>query len=1531
MSLNKGKIKVKSSQTKQSNPYSKDMIYDPRGQWAHPGQNTRIPGGDITMQGVNYPVMGVDNNGRSIIMMPGGEYNFPGADYVDEFPMYQDGGVKQRSTTFVPYREGDIVLDPENDNRPSTHLMAREYIPGEGWVAFPTLFQNGKDDWKEIQDVGEAYAEAKKRGEVNYFGEDVKAAISFADDGDWKQEKKYGGLIKYQNGGGKPKLPSREGWVGRPQEPIAHGMMKEYIPGKGWVVFPTLFQDEDDNWSEIREPIDAYDEALKRKEVQYFEKEEDANNYYQSSLDIPVETRRAMFYDNTSPFLYNIPPHIKYGTEAFEDYMTERDAAREAIPFTDEFRNYQLNLEYPEVKNEQGNMTQKALNSLKKDHLKPKNEKEALKLIADRVYSNPLENDDYYDYMKNYANYENLDALDEANEYKINNYGGYRGMGPTSPTRPMTEEEMVQYDKGKYQDGGAAGREVTPEQYYQFLVDTRGNKPKVLNYRSSVGVVNPEQVGENNANIYNFTNSKPVIKGEYGVGQDRFSFDSDDYSGGLDSEYGEGYRVVSVPVSQMSDPKYADYTKQMQSNKFGKYDDNLKNFNKFFKKKMQDGGGNTNPYIPYENINYNSQNKYEGPGPMEFYNKPGATPEEIKMQNFYDNYYPEGFNADQGMSQTQDSYKIRSFEVPMPDFKKSIPDFKIDTSNMDRRMFNQMQSIDLSSPEYIEQLRREGKSDEEIMSMMQDGEGSLHKAQAGEQVPGVYGEDPNVYQQEGLNILASNLNAPFVNQPGYYDYADKFSGKRDYDKIMDARAFATYRKNPYEEGTRDFRQQDRENIKNIRDVYMQSKDHYKQVKRGNARPIAMFDEGGSYDAYPAEQFSQMDPSMLMQYANLSKKDFKVEPNYVPQEENKDYTKNKKTNFAELLRNNVINSKLEEMYSGLKELKKPQMFQTGGAYVGVGGQGISRDIYASDMSILKQQLESGQITREEYDAQLNNVNDLYDGKGDWQNYQGLNNNNGFNNNNANNPNGLQEDYRQTMNVPMLDDPLAPEPLDYGDPLGVDYSMSQDPLKMQQIPAGTIANTPNIANTPSIGSSINPDGLTKMTPKSAGVIENSPGTLTDAGVDKPLGSSLPPQMGAKKPKNNAWIGQAGASGALAGLSMLNGFLESRARAERERELSKDRMADSVFTTKPSMSGDRGDYEMNTGLFRPDDKTYAQNRNYNRYQNGGAIEEWFAQGDKIDAARNAHAQENTRVQNVRNAIPEEAYKIAAMNNPRQSLPPATANWVGQNGFACNTYACQVMQNAGATVPSDSPDMTFGSVKVGAGDPLPIVTGNGSFNSQAKNLGFDLLPAGTIPESGDLIRGHYNNTSGRSGSYHAVIAGEDGSVSYSPGGVDEFNMYSGNSNNPWVDPSRYAKGSDNRVMRYVGDVPRLENEFDQAQQRFQQMDAPHMQKRGTGQVAANLEPHRLVNNEERWMRNLIVEQDKIEAMDIEDKKKAKLHQKLQKEYSAKLDQMDDPSLAMNKFGGTSVNYQEGGEYEMSDEDIQYILANGGTIEYLD
>jgi hypothetical protein len=70
----------------------KDIIKDPEGQYKYPGVPTRIASDNITMQGVSYPVLGVDNLGNQQLMLPGAEYVFPGADYVDEFPMMQGGG-----------------------------------------------------------------------------------------------------------------------------------------------------------------------------------------------------------------------------------------------------------------------------------------------------------------------------------------------------------------------------------------------------------------------------------------------------------------------------------------------------------------------------------------------------------------------------------------------------------------------------------------------------------------------------------------------------------------------------------------------------------------------------------------------------------------------------------------------------------------------------------------------------------------------------------------------------------------------------------------------------------------------------------------------------------------------------------------------------------------------------------------------------------------------------------------------------------------------------------------------------------------------------------------------------------------------------------------------------------------------------------------------------------------------------------------------------------------------------------------------
>jgi hypothetical protein len=68
-----------------------EAIVDPMGQWAHPGEVTIIPSTDITMEGVDYPVLGISDTGDQQMMYPGEDYQFDG-DYVTEYPMMKEGG-----------------------------------------------------------------------------------------------------------------------------------------------------------------------------------------------------------------------------------------------------------------------------------------------------------------------------------------------------------------------------------------------------------------------------------------------------------------------------------------------------------------------------------------------------------------------------------------------------------------------------------------------------------------------------------------------------------------------------------------------------------------------------------------------------------------------------------------------------------------------------------------------------------------------------------------------------------------------------------------------------------------------------------------------------------------------------------------------------------------------------------------------------------------------------------------------------------------------------------------------------------------------------------------------------------------------------------------------------------------------------------------------------------------------------------------------------------------------------------------------
>jgi len=80
------------------------IIEDDRGQWAHPGEITKINSNNITMKGVNYPVLGISDTGDTQMMYPNEEYQYDG-NSVTEYPMAKNGSLVEldQLTNFTNY------------------------------------------------------------------------------------------------------------------------------------------------------------------------------------------------------------------------------------------------------------------------------------------------------------------------------------------------------------------------------------------------------------------------------------------------------------------------------------------------------------------------------------------------------------------------------------------------------------------------------------------------------------------------------------------------------------------------------------------------------------------------------------------------------------------------------------------------------------------------------------------------------------------------------------------------------------------------------------------------------------------------------------------------------------------------------------------------------------------------------------------------------------------------------------------------------------------------------------------------------------------------------------------------------------------------------------------------------------------------------------------------------------------------------------------------------------------------------------
>jgi hypothetical protein len=201
--MNKRQLSIDTKQATQKKskpaPYSKDVITTKRGQWDHPGEITRIPSNQITMKGVPYPVLGIDDQGNQQMMFPGGEYTFPG-NYVTEYPQMQTGGegvtklknaqtvgrinqihdanadknFVQRAASMQKVPSYDVPQIRNNDGTFSTHKMMSGETDGRG-IAFPTIVQNPDGTLTQLN-PDEAFEYARQNKEALLFNSPEEAA-----------------------------------------------------------------------------------------------------------------------------------------------------------------------------------------------------------------------------------------------------------------------------------------------------------------------------------------------------------------------------------------------------------------------------------------------------------------------------------------------------------------------------------------------------------------------------------------------------------------------------------------------------------------------------------------------------------------------------------------------------------------------------------------------------------------------------------------------------------------------------------------------------------------------------------------------------------------------------------------------------------------------------------------------------------------------------------------------------------------------------------------------------------------------------------------------------------------------------------------------------------------------------------------------------------------------------------------------------------------------------------------------------------
>lgn len=135
-----GKVKAKSVEIKDKRlleagyiPQSKNgkIIKDNKGQWNHPGMITKIDSNNITMRGVNYPVLGVSDTGDTKLMYPENNYNFKG-NSVTEYPLIKAQVGLQIPSMNTPQNNNMFNLSSPQTNWGSENIIIPNQFSVQG-------------------------------------------------------------------------------------------------------------------------------------------------------------------------------------------------------------------------------------------------------------------------------------------------------------------------------------------------------------------------------------------------------------------------------------------------------------------------------------------------------------------------------------------------------------------------------------------------------------------------------------------------------------------------------------------------------------------------------------------------------------------------------------------------------------------------------------------------------------------------------------------------------------------------------------------------------------------------------------------------------------------------------------------------------------------------------------------------------------------------------------------------------------------------------------------------------------------------------------------------------------------------------------------------------------------------------------------------------------------------------------------------------------------------------------------------------